>query len=138
MSDVKGNGSHFKPMPPSEINRMVQNYKDTMTDDDTQSVWFTVSSLMALINDNQATGIRIHYGRHDKDHPSFPGRHNVILVATRDTVTPGNPCCETSPDLLDPDKDTNPGDGSFRGVGMDMGPMCPPRCVPPPPPTPAL
>lgn len=127
---------HFKPVSPSEITRMVQNYKATMTEDDTQSAWFSVSALMALINDNQATGIRIYYGRHEKDHPSYPGRHNLILVATKDAVTPENPCCETSLDQLDPERDAHFQDGSsFRGGGMDWGPLCPPRCVPPPPPT---
>jgi hypothetical protein len=124
--------NHTRPVTPKEINRLVKNYKDTMADDDTRSAWFSIYELMALISDNKGNGVRIYYGRHDKDHKLYPKRHNVILVATRDADNPENPSSENSHDLLDPNVNgvgANP--ASYKGMGLDMGPLCPPRCVPP-------
>lgn len=127
--------SRTNPVHPDDINRMVKNYRDSPShDDDTQSVWFSIYELMALIGDNKANGVRIYYGRHEKDDKSYPGRHNVILVATRDSVNPANPACDTSIDLLTSEKNAGPAvNASFKGMGLDWGCLCPPRCTPPVP-----
>lgn len=125
---------HFQPVHPEEIALMVKNYKDTMPHDDTQSVWFSIYELMALIADNKANGIRIYYGRHHKNDAVYPGKHNVILVATRDAVNPGNPSWENSHDLLHYGKNAELAKPkSYTGMGLDQGPLCPPRCTPTPP-----
>jgi hypothetical protein len=121
----------YQPIDPALFTEMTRNYKDSLTgDDDTESVWISIYDLMDLISHNRANGIRIYYGRHGKDHDLYPGRHNLIFVATRDHQNPHNPCCEYSSDLLGEEHmKTTFGSSTFTGMGMDHGPLCPPRCT---------
>lgn len=121
-----------KPVSPGEFQQMKAHYKETNTSgDDTESTWFSADSIMALIRDNQANGVRIYYGRYDNDHPLYPGRHNVILVATHDANNPEKPVAETSYDLLgDGTEATDDSNDPYYKCGLDHGALCPPRCTP--------
>ena len=116
------------PISKREMNQLIKNYKKSMTFDDTQSVWFSVAGLMALIKHNNANGIRIYYGRHNEDDKTYPGRHNVILVATRDSKDPENPSAENSKNLLNNSDKINK-DKPYKGQPLNFGALCPPRCT---------
>jgi|GEM_PF-6127956 len=127
------------PIVYEEILRMTKLYKAGLPADfdDARSAWVSVDELKALINDNEgANGIRIYYGRYEKDSDIYQGQHNVILVATKDSETPDHPTPAKSDDQLNYDK--HKGDvnsisytsGSYTGMGDDTIPLCPPRCPP--------
>lgn len=107
---------------------------------DAASSWVSRKDLEALLNANNADGLRIYYGCHHKSTNNDPkydfhGLHNLILVATKDSADSQNPKTETSVDLLkdfDEDAELLTYDGA---AGTDMA-ICPPVCLPPPPPPP--
>ena len=64
----------------------------------------------------------------------YLGLHNVILVATVDSVNPDNPTIENSVDQLKVVAQTEqantmqPPPGTYSGSGGDLIPLCPPNC----------
>jgi hypothetical protein len=124
---------HVVPIVFSDILTMVQYYRSTLPNE-TKSAWVSASEVLKLLADNNGNGIRIYYGRHAQNSPIYANQHNVILVATRDTVNPDNPACENSDDLLNysatPEKPANSVVVSYNysGNGDDAIPLCPPRC----------
>ena len=57
------------------------------------------------------------------------GLHNVILVATVDSVNPDNPTTENSIDQLNENMSAeNIAGTSYAGSGGDELPECPPAC----------
>jgi hypothetical protein len=117
----------MKPIGYKEIERMIGDYQDGISND-TTSAWVSIYDLMALISDNKANGIRLYFGRHPKDDAQYPGRHNVIFVATRDTTDFENPTTQNSVDLLNKDKVEVTERESFEGQGGDAIPLCKPNC----------
>ncbi|MEP6950663.1 MAG: hypothetical protein ABI863_15365 [Ginsengibacter sp.] len=104
-----------------------------------ESAWISKKELLALLEDNKANGLRIHYGcHHESTHKDpkldYHGLHNVILVATLDSVNPDNPTMQNSVDQLkDTAKDEHPMStlqttGAYTGKGGDLIPLCPPNC----------
>ena len=97
-----------------------------------RSGWISRADLEALLSDNNANGLRIYYGSHHKatmpgSAPfEFLGLHNVILVATVDSVSPDAPTFLNSVDQLDKTKLAT--DGTFKGMGGDLISLCPPAC----------
>lgn len=119
------------PIIKTEILALMKNYEDKTIICDTVSAWVSVSEVLSLIADNNANGIRLYYGRHADDDPNYPNRHNVILVATRDTTDPAKPTTNNSEDLLNdvPAKGLiNSVSLTFAGVGDDTIPLCKPNC----------
>jgi len=119
-----------EPLSSEQFASMTANYKTSLgTNVDTESIWVSIYDILDLISHNRANGIRIYYGRHDDNHEQWPGRHNLIFVATRDTDNPHNPSGDNSVDLLGGEHLDPPFDkAKFTGLSMDGAPMCPPRC----------
>jgi hypothetical protein len=138
--NTPGGSDGSQPIGSAAIGSLIRNYKlGTTPDLDTKYAWFGVNALNALISHNNANGIRIYYGRHDDNHPSYAGRHTVVLVATVDSDNPEAPCSESSVDQLDPSKNPKPEKNlTFFGMGLDEGALCPPRCPSQPPPPPPV
>jgi hypothetical protein len=116
-----------------------QRFPDRPWIEEVQSAWVSKKELLALLEDNDANGLRIHYGCHNESTSEDPradylGLHNVILVATIDSVNPDNPTTENSVDQLKDVADAEKAEstpltpGSYTGGGGDMIPLCPPNC----------
>jgi hypothetical protein len=131
------------PVALPEILAMRKYYKDGLPpkSKDAISAWVSRAEIEALLKDNEVNnivpnGIRIYYGRHvESTLPSvgveYKDKHNVILVATFDTNTV--PKTETSVDLLEQGSATEDANSvsyssSYKGMGDDTIPLCPPRC----------
>jgi hypothetical protein len=107
--------------------------------EEVQSAWVSKKELLALLEDNKANGLRIHYGcHHESTHKDpkldYHGLHNVILVATLDSVHPDNPTMKNSVDQLkdeateEQSKNLLQTTGVYAGKGGDLIPLCPPNC----------
>jgi hypothetical protein len=95
------------------------------------STWISRKDLDALLNANNADGLRIYYGCHHQSTHNDPkldfnGLHNLIFVATKDSTDPQNPTPQTSVDQLSDDKGDQPVD--FEGSATTDGLLCPPLC----------
>ena len=103
-----------------------------------QSAWISKNELLALLEDNNANGLRIHYGcHHESTHKDprkdYHGLHNIILVATVDAVNPEKPTLKNSVDQLadatgKQSKALAKTAGAYTGKGGDLIPLCPPNC----------
>ena len=102
------------------------------------STWVSRKELEALLNDNNADDLGIYYGCHYEStnknlHKDYLGLHNIILVATKETVDPQNPTTENSKDQLN-DDETKPTvvngttQQNYAGSGGDLLTLCHPRC----------
>ncbi len=143
----------MEPVSKASFMKMKEEYENTLRKSSTenlrkkfperpwiqevQSAWVSKKELLALLEDNNANGLRIHYGCHHKSTHKDPkadyrGLHNVILVATIDSVNPDNPTTENSVDQLKDAGDArNAGDvifSSYAGTVGDLLPLCPPEC----------
>ena len=141
----------MEPVSKSSITRMREEYENTLRKDSTANLrkkfpdrpwieevnfaWITRKELEALLNDNNADGLRIYYGCHHESTDTDPrkdflGLHNVILVATKDSVEPGNPTLRNSIDQLNEDAPgaKAPPPQNYTGSGGDAIPLCPPAC----------
>lgn len=106
--------------------------------EEASSAWVSRKDLETLLNANNADGLRIYYGcHHESTHKDpandYNGLHNVILVATKDSVDSKNPTFENSVDQLK-DSEAEPATAAkltqedYVGSGGDMYPLCPPAC----------
>lgn len=141
----------MQPISTAAIMKMKQEYEQTLRKlsteslkqrfpdrpwiEEVQSAWVSKKELLALLEDNSANGLRIHYGCHNESTSQDPtadylGLHNVILVATIDSVNPDNPTTENSLDQLKDDNisKAESNTGSYTGSGGDALPTCPPTC----------
>jgi hypothetical protein len=147
----------MKPVSKSEIEKMKALYEETICKSSTenlrkkfpnkpsiaeaQSAWVSKKELLELLEHNNANGLRIHYGCHHESTHSDPnadchGLHNVILVATVDSVNPDNPTPGNSVDQLSDGNSSNTSavtiavenTDSYGGNGGDALPLCPPNC----------
>jgi len=147
----------MKPVSKSEIDKMKALYEKTIHKASTKklkkkfpdrpdileakSVWVSKKELLQLLEHNEANGLRIYYGCHHESTHDDPkqdhlGLHNVIFVATLDTVNPEEPTCKNSKDQLadEETKNTLNMEGlsivtnTYKGSGGDMVPICPPNC----------
>ena len=116
-----------------------QRFPDRPWIEEVQSAWVSKTELLALLEDNNANGLRIHYGCHNESTSQDPaadylGLHNVILVATIDSVNPDNPTTENSVDQLQDAAGAQRAGimsltpGSYGGSGGDLISLCPPNC----------
>ena len=123
-------GAH--PIVLAKIKEMTDRYRSNINECDAKSCWVSMAEVLQLIADNNANGIRIYYGRHAHgEADEFKDKHNVILVATRDTTDPHDPTSENSVDLLNEFVGNGPVNSvtvSFSGMGDDVIPLCPPHC----------
>jgi len=103
------------------------------------STWVSRKDIETLLNDNNADGLRIYYGCHDESTDSdkkldYLGMHNLIFVATKDSVSALNPTTETSVDQLrDITISENGQLTTYEGSAGEFTGLCPPSCPPPPP-----
>ncbi len=140
------------PTPLQEIKEMVQAYKYGMCKESTiqlralypdrkniaeaESAWVSRKEIESLLNDNKASGIRIYFGCHTKSTADaatgtleYEGLHNVILVATVDSVDDGNPKPENSINQLKEGATADKADSVvYTSMGLDSIPLCPPNC----------
>lgn len=113
-----------------------KKYPDRPWIEETSSVWVSRKDLEALLNANNADGLRIYFGCHHEStnadiKKDYLGLHNLIFVATKDSADSQNPASETSVDQLTMD------DGevlTYDGAAGTNDILCPPVCPPPPPP----
>ncbi|HXS58540.1 MAG TPA: hypothetical protein VN726_20570 [Hanamia sp.] len=106
--------------------------------EEASSAWVSRKDLETLLNANNADGLRIYYGcHHESTHKDsamdYHGLHNVIFVATKDSVDSNNPTFENSVDQLNdseekPVTDCNLTQQDYAGSGGDAYPLCPPSC----------
>ena len=139
---MKMKEEYEKTLRKSSTENLRKKFPDRPWIREVQSAWVSKKELLALLEDNNANGLRIHYGcHHESTHKDpkadYRGLHNVILVATIDSVNPDNPTTENSVDQLKEAK--NPEDansitsttsisGSYSGNAGDLVPLCPPQC----------
>lgn len=144
----------MKPVSKAEINKMREEYDNTLRKISTEnlrkrfperpwieevsSAWVSRKELEDLLNDNNANGLRIYYGCHHEStsndpHQDYHGLHNVILVATKDSVNLKQPTMKNSKDQIleggikaSTTNDEKPED--YSGSGGDAVPLCPPNC----------
>lgn len=135
---MKMREAYEKEMRKFSTEKLQKKFPERPWVEDAASTWVSRKELNALLDANDADGLRIYYGcHHRKTHidprQDYEGLHNLIFVATKDTVDPENPTTETSDDqLIDgDDKDTN----SYVGMAGTYDSLCPPNCPPPPPTT---
>ena len=138
----------LKPISKDAINVMRNTYETTLRAlstanlrarfpdrpeiEEAQSAWVSVKDLQQLINDNKGCdGLRIYFGCHgDKtranDFPfEYQGLHNLIFVTTKSNSE--IPTAENSIDNLG---NSATADGTFKNMGGDKIPLCPPNCPP--------
>lgn len=113
------------PVTQSELQTLTANYLANIGNNKTQSVWFSASDIMSLIQQNSANGLRIYFGKYASNDPTYPNQLTVILLATNDVVNPQNPTTENSADIIGSNA---PSLGSFANVGIEGDILCPPRC----------
>ncbi len=140
----------MQPVSKATIQKMKEEYEKTIHKSSTEnlkkkfpgrpwieeakSAWVSKKELLALLEDNKANGLRIHFGCHHESTHEDPkkdmvGLHTVIFVATVDSVNPDNPTTENSVDQLkDMMSKTESESGTYTGSGGDSVPLCPPNC----------
>ena len=107
--------------------------------EEVKSAWVSKKDLLELIEDNDGSGVRILYGAHHLNTYSeeFPfeyrGLHNVILVATKDSMDDGNPVASRAVNQLKEASTIEEANsvltsGPFKNMGGDKIPLCPPNC----------
>lgn len=135
---MKMREAYEKEMRKSSTEKLKKKFTDRPWIEDAASAWVSRKDLNALLEANNADGLRIYYGcHHQKTHndprQDYLGLHNLIFVATKDTVDPENPATETSDDqLIDFEGDILTG---YEGMAGTEASLCPPNCPPPLPPT---
>lgn len=105
---------------------------------DAASAWVSRKELEELLNANNADGLRIYYGCHHENTHKEPvldyiGLHNLIFVATKDSVYAEKPRTETSIDQLNnlaTSGSEQPTD--YEGSAGEYIQLCPPNCPKPP------
>jgi hypothetical protein len=104
--------------------------------EEASSAWVSRRELEELLNANHADGLRIYYGCHYQSTNKVPvldynGLHNIIFVATKDSLDPENPATQTSVDQLQDYATANssteePTD--YEGNAGEFTQLCPPNC----------
>jgi hypothetical protein len=139
--DFSGDKVDFTPIVLPAIKKLIENYRADMRTGDTQSAWVSAEEINALLKDNNADGIRVYYGRHEKNDRKYPNQQNIILVATKKSDAGSMPSFKNSVDQLNEfTKDGivnsvvfNLRDGDYGGMGADAIPLCPQNCPDVPP-----
>jgi hypothetical protein len=123
-----------KTIHKSSTKKLKKKFPDRPWIEEAKSLWVSKKELLALLEDNNANGLRIHFGcHHESTHEDtkkdMQGLHTIILVATIDSVNPDNPTTQNSVDQLN-DNLVKPksGIGLYAGGGGDNLPICPPTC----------
>ena len=134
---MKMRDAYEKTIRKSSTENLKKKFPDKPWVEDAASSWVSRKDLEALLNANNADGLRIYYGCHHvstNGGQDFLGIHNLILVATKDSADPQNPTSTNSVDQLK-DYEEDAQLTTYEGAaGIDIDP-CPPLCPPPPPPT---
>lgn len=137
---TKMRDAYEKAIRRSSTESLKKKFPDRPWIEDATSIWVSRKDLDALLNANNADGLRIYYGCHHESTDTDPkkdynGLHNLIFVATKNSGGAENPTSETSIDQLSDTTGDEPTD--FDGAAGTNGALCPPYCpVPPPPPPP--
>lgn len=107
--------------------------------EEASSTWVSRKELEELLDANNADGLRLYYGCHYQSTNKEPildynGLHNLIFVATKDSVDPQSPRVTTSVDQLRNISVTGTEEVTdYDGSAGDLAQLCPPNCPPPPP-----
>lgn len=138
----------MRPISKATIDKMKKEYEKTIHKDSTKKLkkkfpdrpwieetkwcWVSKKELIALLEDNNANGLRIHFGCHHESTDADPkknmlGLHNIILVATKDAANLDNPTAQNSLDQLKDATEAVSGN-SYTGNGGDHTTTCPPYC----------
>jgi hypothetical protein len=135
---IKMKDEYAKSFHKQSTKSLKKKFPDRPWIQEVQSAWISKKELLALLEDNDANGLRIHYGcHHESTHKDprkdYHGLHNVILVATVDSINPENPTIKNSVDQLKDAGAKQPKSlaktkGAYTGKGGDLIPLCPPNC----------
>ena len=126
----------------SSTENLKKKFADRPWIEEASSTWISRKELEALLNANNADGLRIYYGcHHERTHNDpkldYHGLHNLIFVATKDSVDAQNPSTETSVDQLRDiavTGDTSAELTDYEDSAGDLTQLCPPSCPAPAPP----
>ncbi|MDB5200001.1 MAG: hypothetical protein JWO92_1964 [Chitinophagaceae bacterium] len=129
-----------KTIRKSSTENLKKRFPDRPWIEEASSTWVSRKELEELLNANNADGLRIYYGCHFQSTHSNPkndyhGLHNLIFVATKDSVDTQNPTTETSVDQLRDvtvTGDPNAEPTSYADAGGEFTVLCPPSCPTPP------
>lgn len=127
-----------KPIVFEAIKSMTDHYRKSAAPGDTKSAWISREEVNVLLDQNEADGIRIYFGRYPDDIPEVGGRLTVILVATKLAEPHNDPETDArrSRSLLNEKKEANSVsatlyvkvNGDYEGMGADAIPLCPYHC----------
>ncbi|MEJ5996526.1 hypothetical protein WG904_19010 [Pedobacter sp. Du54] len=124
-------GQGAKPIVLDEIKIMIAHYRASMNPGDAKSGWISKDEILALLEDNEGTGIRVYYGRHDTKDQKYPDMHNLIFVATKSSDPSVAPQWYNTVDQLDESLNSvsfNTRVGEYDGMGAESIPLCPSNC----------
>jgi hypothetical protein len=135
---AKMRDAYKKNIQSFSTNNLRKKFPERSGIEEASSAWVSRKDLESLLNANNADGLRIYYGcHHESTHKDplkdYHGLHNVIFVATKDSVDSKNPTFENSVDQLK-DSEAKPATADtltledYAGSGGDMYPLCPPAC----------
>lgn len=125
LNGVEGGGEMFPiPIDVLEMQALVKRHR-TQYPNEPISGWVSVNEILNLISNNDANGVRIYFGRHDKNDKDYPDMLTVFLVATHDTSSA--PTLENSIDVVSTTA-SSAGATFYVGLGDDRIPLCPPKC----------
>ena len=138
---MKMRDAYERTIRKSSTENLRKKFPDRPWIEEVSSIWVSRKELEALLNANNADGLRIYYGcHHERTHNNpkldYHGLHNIIFVATKDSVDAQNPTTQTSVDQL---RDIAVIEGSgaeptnYEGSAGEVATLCPPSCPPPPP-----
>ena len=128
---MKMREAYEKSIRKSSTENLKKKFPERPWIQDASSTWISRKELEALLNANNADGLRVYYGCHFESTNNdtardFNGLHNLIFVATKDSANAENPKSETSIDQL---KDTGSEEPtSYEGAAESGGFLCPPYC----------
>jgi hypothetical protein len=135
---TKMRDAYDKTIRKTSSENLKRKFPDRPWIEEANSAWVSRKELEELLNANNADGLRIYYGCHHKSTHSelvldYHGLHNLIFVATKDTIDSQNPRTETSIDQLRENSltttdavEAEPTD--YAGNAGEYTSLCPPNC----------
>jgi len=128
------NAKRGKQVNTDHVDQLIRNYKKERWVQNTQrmgkvdslSTWYglkELGSFLQLAKENQADGIKMYFGVYPDDFaevPEFQGRQTVVLVATKQKITPNG--------TVNKDIYLNK-DGKSEILAFNVGQACPPWCT---------
>lgn len=125
-----------KTIRKTSTENLKKKFADRPWIEEASSTWVSRKELEKLLNANNADGLRIYYGcHHQSTHDDLKldhhGLHNLIFVATKDSINAQDPKTKTSIDQLSDEVPTETGSEeltTYKGAAIADALLCPPWC----------